>query len=226
LNTTRQKQTLPAKKQRYVRIAIVLAVILGLNLAGTWLGQLVNFQLFPRHDSMMHTLVLVAVVSYILLMAIPFMPGIEIGMAVMLLLGYKSALLIYLCTLIALSISYSVGRFFPIPLVHRFLKWLYLDQASTLICQLEPLNRQQRLALLDSKAPAKLAPFLLNHRYWTIAILLNLPGNALIGGGGGIGLIVGMSGIIPFYKYFLLLVVSILPIPLSIYLQGLGFSIT
>jgi hypothetical protein len=201
-------------------LAALLAAILLLNLAGTWLGHLVNFQLFPRHDSMLHAALLIVIGIYIVLMAAPFMPGMEVGLAVMVLLGSKSALLIYLSTLVALSISYMIGRFFPLQLVHRLLKWLYLTRASELISELEPLDQPRRLKLLYAKAPARFAPFLLNHRYATIAVALNLPGNALIGGGGGIGLVVGMSRLIPFHKYLLVISVAVAPVPLCLYFQG------
>ena len=211
----------PSRKKRFFRIAIVLIVILGLNLTGTWLGHQINFQIFPRHDPALHAAVMAAMAIYILLMATPFMPGIEVGIAVMILLGHKSSLLIYMCTLVALSVSYLIGRFFPLHLVQRFLQWLYLEKASELVSQLEPLNRYERLNLINKKAPKKIAPLLLNHLYLTIAVVLNLPGNALIGGGGGIGLVVGMSGVVPFYKYLATVAIAVLPVPLIIYLQGI-----
>lgn len=218
---TSQNQELPLKKKRLIRIVIVLAIIILLNVAGTWIGHQINFQLFPRHESMLQGMLLIALLLYILLMATPFMPGIELGLAVMFVLGSKSALLIYLCTLIALSISYIIGRYFPLDIVRRFLTWLYLEKASELVSQLEPLDQQKRLEFLNRKTPTKIAPFLLKHRFVTLAVVLNLPGNALIGGGGGIGLVVGMSQLISFYKYFLVMAVAILPVPLCIYLQGL-----
>jgi hypothetical protein len=218
---TSQNQELPTKKKRLLRIAAVLAIIILLNVAGTWLGHQINFQLFPRHESMLQGMLLIALLLYILLMATPFMPGIELGLAVMLLIGSKSALLIYLCTLIALSISYIIGRYFPLGIVRRFLKWLYLEKASELVSQLEPLDQHERLEFLNRKTPTKIAPFLLKHRFVTLAVVLNLPGNALIGGGGGIGLVVGMSKLISFYKYFLVMAFAVLPVPLCIYLQGL-----
>ena len=202
-------------------MAIVLAFILLLNVAGTWLGHLINFQLFPRHDSMLHTVLLIAVVIYILLMATPFMPGLEVGMAVMLLFGSKSALLVYFCTIVALSISYTIGRYFPLRIVHRLLKWLCLEKASELVIELEPLAQQERLEYLSGKAPSRITPFLLKHRFVAIAVLLNLPGNALIGGGGGIGLVVGMSRLVPFHTYVLVMAIAVSPVPLCIYLQGL-----
>ena len=219
--TTSQNQELPPKKKRLLRIVTVLAIIILLNVVGTWIGHQINFQLFPRHESMLQSMLLIALLLYILLMATPFMPGIELGLAVMLLLGSKSALLIYLCTLIALSVSYIIGRYFPLSVVRRFLKWLYLEKASELVSQLEPLDQHKRLEFLNRKTPTKIAPFLLKHRFVTLAVVLNLPGNALIGGGGGIGLVVGMSKLISFYKYFLVMAVAILPVPLCIYLQVL-----
>jgi hypothetical protein len=221
LDITNQQHENSSKQKRYFRIAIVLVNIILLNVAGIWLGHQINFQLFPRHESMLQGVLLIALLLYILLMATPFMPGIELGLAVMLLLGSKSALLIYLCTLIALSISYIIGRFFPLRIVHRFLKWLYLEKASELVSQLEPLDQQKRLEFLNRKTPTKIAPFLLKHRFVTLAVVLNLPGNALIGGGGGIGIVVGMSKLVSFYKYFLVMAVAILPVPMCVYLQGL-----
>ena len=210
-----------SKRKRYSRLAILLAFIILLNLVGTWLGHMVNFQLFPRHDTILHAALLISILIYILLMATPFMPGIEVGLAIMLMLGSKSALLIYLCTLVALSISYMVGKLFPLHFVHKLLKWLYLNRASELVSQLEPLKQPDRLTLLYAKAPKRFAPFLLNHRYATIALILNLPGNALIGGGGGIGLIIGMSRLVPFHKFFLVISFAIAPVPLYIYFHGM-----
>lgn len=205
---------------RYLKIALLLIIVLVLNLLGSWLAHQVNFQLFPRHDPMLETIIMSAVVIYILLMATPFMPGIEIGLALMLLLGSKGALLVYLCTLIALSVSFTVGRVIPSHLIGRFLDWLHLHRAGALVSQLEPLDQTERLRLLNEKAPARVAPFLLQHRYLAIAAALNLPGNALIGGGGGIALVVGMSKIIPFPGFFLLLTVVVAPVPLWFFIQG------
>ena len=90
-----------------------------------------------------------------------------------------------------------------------------------LVSQMAPLGQQERLEFLNRKAPTRIAPFLLKHRFVTIAVILNLPGNALIGGGGGIGLVVGMSRLISFHKYFLGMAIAVSPVPICIYLQGL-----
>ncbi len=57
-------------------------------------------------------------------------------------------------------------------------------------------------------------PFPLNHRHIAIAVASNLAGNALIGRGGGIGLVAGMSKIIKFHAYIAVAAVAIAPLPL------------
>jgi hypothetical protein len=208
------------KPERYLKFGLILAIILALNMGGSWLANQLNFQLFPRHDSLLHAIVLIATLIYVLLMAIPFMPGIEVGLLLMLMLGSKGALLVYLCTLIALSISYMIGRNISPNLVYRFFNWLHFYKASAMVRQLEPLSPLERLALLNEKAPSRIAPFLLRHRYLSVATALNLPGNALIGGGGGIAMVIGMSKIIPFHAYIVLLAFAVAPVPLWFFLQG------
>ena len=217
---TYQESAVSYKTARFLKLVVLLVIIVALNVGGTWLSHLIDFQLFPRHEPMLHAIVLVAVVLYIVLMATPFMPGIEIGLALMMLLGNKGAILVYLCTLAALSVSFAIGRKIPSRFIDLLLNWLHLYKASALVHQLESLNQQERLEFLSEKAPSRIAPFLLRHRYLTIAVVVNLPGNALIGGGGGIGLVAGMSKIIPFHGYLMVLAIAIAPVPLWFFLQG------
>lgn len=216
----RHPVALPPRGIRWLKIGVFLAVVILLNVGGTWLARQIDWQLFPRHEPFMRAIVLAVVVLYIVLMATPFMPGIEVGLALILLLGSKGALLVYLCTLIALSISFAVGRHLPPRLLYRLLEWLHLNRAGALVRELAPLNAPARLRLLDERAPSAIAPFLLRHRYLTIAALLNLPGNAVIGGGGGIALIVGMSRLVSFSAYLVLVACAVAPIPLLFWLRG------
>ena len=202
------------KYRRLVKFLVFVLVVLSINFGGTWLIHQVEFQLFPRHDSMLQFMVFGTTLIYVLLMTIPFMPGIEIGLALMILLGSKGALLVYLSTVLALSLSFIIGRRTPPHLIKQLLNWFHLYEASALVAQLEPLGQQQRLKLLYEKAPSKLVPFLLRHRYLAIVATLNLPGNALIGGGGGIGVIAGMSKIFPFYAFILTVAVATAPVPI------------
>lgn len=212
--------TQPSKTARLSKILILLVVIVMLNSGGGWLAHQVNFQLYPRHEPMLHLIILASFILYVILMTLPFMPGIEVGLTLMLFLGSKGVVLVYLCTLIALSISYVIGRKFPPKLFARLLGWLYLNKARDLVLEMERMPHNQRISFLQKKAPSKIAPHLFRHRYLAIACLLNLPCNALIGGGGGIALVTGMCGIITYPRYLLLIVVAISPVPIAIIIKG------
>ena len=178
-----------------------------------------SFQLWPEHEHLIITALWFSIGVYILWMAMPFVPGIELGLALMVMLGSKGVVVVYLCTLLSLSLSFAIGRLIPLKAFARFLGWLHLYKSRDLMRILEPLDPEEKLDLLLRTAPLKVVPYLLKHRYFMIALLLNLPGNALIGGGGGIGLIAGMSRLYSFPRYFLLLSLAITPLPL-LFLAG------
>ncbi len=215
-----QDSSVPSRSARCIKLLLLIVVVVLLNSGGGWLAHQINFQLYPRHEPSLHILILGSFALYILLMTLPFMPGIEIGLTLMLFLGSKGVILVYLCTLIALSISFLIGRKIPLQNFAKFLDWLYLKKARDLVLEMEPLPPDGRVNLLHKKAPIKIAPHFLKHRYLTTAALINLPCNAVIGGGGGIGLIVGMSGLITYPRYLLLIAVAISPVPIAILLKG------
>jgi hypothetical protein len=210
----------PSRSVRCIKILLLITVLVLLNSGGGWLAHQINFQLYPRHEPYLHLVILGSFGLYILLMTLPFMPGIEIGLTLMLFLGSKGVILVYCCTLIALSISFLIGQRIPLQKFAKFLGWLHLKKARDLILEMEPLPPGERVSILHEKAPARIVPYLLNHRYLTIALLLNLPCNSVIGGGGGIGMIVGMSGLITYTRYLLTIAVSISPVPIVILLKG------
>ena len=196
-----------------VKIALFLFVLLFLHYAVGWMANRIAFQMWPRHVHMALFLLFATAVSYILLLAIPFLPGIELGLMLMAMLGTRGILIVYLCTILALSLSFLFGRLLPPRYLARGFDWFNLRRARDLILSLDPLDPEERLRFLLRNAPSRIVPFLLRHRYLVIGILFNLPGNALIGGGGGIGLIAGMSRLFPFPKYLLMVCLAITPVP-------------
>ena len=208
----------PTRRARYLKLTLLLLFILALNFGGSWLAHQVNFQIYPRHEGMLLGILWGTVFVYILLMALPFMPGIEIGMVLMLMLGREGVLLVYLSTLLALSLSFLIGRLIPPRGLARALNWLTLDKAAHLVSTIGKQPHPERLRILNEKMPSRFSTFLLNHRYVSVMIALNIPGNALIGGGGGIGSMVGMSQLISFPKYLLLVAIAISPLPVIIYI--------
>ena len=207
------------KLKRLFKILLIVGFLVLLNYGGNRVVDRLNFQLWPEHEHLIIAALWLSIVTYILWMALPFVPGIELGLALMVMLGPKGIVLVYVCTLLSLSLSYAIGRLIPLLSLARFLRWLHLNKAQDLVLQLEPLNSEQKLAFLLQIAPSRIIPYVIRNRYLMLALILNLPGNALIGGGGGIGLIAGMSGLFPFTKYLMLISVAITPLPL-VFLAG------
>ncbi len=202
------------------KIALFLGVLFFLNYAVGWIANLFAFQMWPQHANIAFFLLFGSIVAYILLLAIPFLPGIEVGLMLMAMLGVKGIVLVYLCTVLSLSLSFLFGRLLSPRCVASTLEWFHLTKARDLVTSLEPLDGEDRLRFLLRSAPSRIVPFLLRRRYLIVGVLFNLPGNAIIGGGGGIGLIAGMSRLFPFPKYLLLIFVAITPGPIGFILHN------
>ena len=202
------------------KVALFLLILVILNYGMGWIAQRIAFQLWPRHTGMVLTLLTASVFAYVLLLAIPFLPGVEIGLMVMVLLGRPGIVLVYIATILALTLSFLLGRLLSPRVIVRALDWFHLDRARDLVAVLAPLDPEERLRFLLQSAPSRIVPFLLRHRYLVIAVLFNLPGNALIGGGGGIGLVAGMSRLFSYPKYLFAVCLAITPVPILFLLRG------
>jgi hypothetical protein len=219
MSEVRQSTARTPRAKRLLKISLVFVLLVLLNYGGRLVVEQINFQLWPEHENLMITVFWLSVAVYVLWMAMPFVPGIELGLAIMVMLGPKGVVLVYLCTLLSLSLSFALGRLIPLKSFSRFLGWLHLQKAKNLVLQLEPLNSEEKLDFLLRTAPSRIIPYLLKHRYLMIAVALNLPGNVIIGGGGGIGVIAGMSNLCPFPKYLLFVSLAITPLPI-LFLAG------
>jgi hypothetical protein len=214
----------PGGISRWLRIAAVVLFyggLLGLGHWGSgWLIEVIGMDLGAGGQSHGLHVMVAGVVLYALLMAIPFVPGMEISLALLAVFGPKVALAIYAATVAALTLSCLIGRLLPVGLIGAFFGSLGLHRARDLVLSLQPLNGEQRLAVLLEHAPKRIVPLLLKHRYIAIMVALNTPGNAIIGGGGGIALLAGMSGLFSFPRFLAAVCLAVLPVPLFIMLTG------
>lgn len=207
---------------RWWRLALFVAVVLGIQAAGSWLAGLLELEIWPRHSPMLDLAGVLISAAYVITMALPFVPGIEIGLAVMLVFGAQAIPAIYACTQLALALSFLVGRLVPLGVLAAGAGWLHLHALRRLLARLEPLAPTERLALLTEKAPRAWVRRLITHRYLALAVLINLPGNAILGGAGGIGLVAGMSRVFSLPRYLLLMAVATSPVPLVLWFGGTG----
>jgi hypothetical protein len=163
---------------------------------------------------------MIATAVYVVLMVIPFMPAAEIGLSMLLIFGGKISFLVYVSTVVALLLAYLIGRLLPAELAATAFGLVGLTRAQDFANRLAPLSSEQRMAMLGRDSPVPLVPYVARNRYLALAVLLNLPGNIVIGGGGGIAILAGMTRLFPFPAYFLAVTLAVAPVPLVVFLTG------
>ncbi len=203
-----------------LRVALVIAVILGVNLIFGAALRILELELHPEDLAKIQRGVWVSLLIYALVLAIPFVPGVELGIAMLSMFGASVAPYVYLSTVGGLTLSFLVGRLIPLRLLARGALALRMKRAAGLLARLETLDRKDRLGMLLERAPAGWAEWMIRNRYLALAILFNLPGTALIGGGGGIALVAGLSRLFHPAGYLLVVCLSVSPVPLLVYLFG------
>lgn len=207
------------KKHPWLIVLVFYVVIFGGGwMLGQWLPQLIDLNITPRSEPMIHKTIMTVMVIFIFASAIPFVPGAEIGFGFIMLFGGKISILVYAGMVTALALAFLIGRLVALSLIARVFKKLGFRRAYEFMMKLDPLSPADRLSLLVGPSSSKFTPFLLRHRYIFLVIVLNLPGNSLIGGGGGIAFIAGISRMFSYKGYFLSIAIAVLPVPLFFYL--------
>ena len=203
------------------KLLLILALLVVSNLVARDAVQSLDFSLRPSTEDAVHRTIMVSAAIYAVMLAIPFVPGVEIGLALMAVLGPQVALLVYLCTLAGLLLSYLLGRLVPMKTLARMAHDCRLERTSRLLSEISPLPKQQRIALLIDRAPKRFVPLLLRYRYLALALALNVPGNYLIGGGGGIALFAGVSRLYSLPGFVTTIMLAVAPVPLAVTFFGI-----
>jgi hypothetical protein len=198
-----------------IALLLIAFVALGTRI-GDWVLNQLHFQVIPSTEPVLHRLVMTAIAVYIVLMALPFCPGIEIGLGMIMLFGAPIVPLVYGATVAALLLAFVVGRFLPPNLIIRAFDLLRLHRARDLLRRIEPLDEKQRLALLQGSSSSRLARGVLKHRYVAVAVALNTPGNIIVGDGGGIALAAGFSRLFSLPGFAITVMLAVAPIPIAI----------
>ncbi len=204
-----------------LRIAILVAVLV----VATWGAHLIrdglNLQIRPDNEQQVHRAIMFGLVAYIGLLALPFVPGAEIGIAMLAAFGAAIAPLIYVATVASMTLAYTIGRFLPIGALERLLSFLRLRRAADLVARAAPLSREERLAMMLDGQPKRALSFGLRYRYIALALAVNTPGNSIVGGGGGIMMMAGLSGIFSPVATFVTVALAVSPVPLAVFFLGL-----
>ncbi len=214
------RRAFKANRRGLLKFVCLILLVVAANVAAGWIVDALNLQIRPSTEDRVHQMIMISAFAYTLLIAVPFVPGVEIGLALISMLGPAIVFLVYLCTLTGLSVSFVVGRFLPLNGLINLLDDLHLHKSSHLLRTIEPMNRQDRLKFLASKAPNRYIPFLIGRRYLALAVVVNLPGNIVIGGGGGIALMAGASRLYSLPGFIATIALAVSPVPLAIIVFG------
>lgn len=213
--------TLPPLKVGLFRLALRIGVVLVVVLAIHWLTDWATSTAESTGmQSLMIGTIVVILLAYAALIAIPFVPGIEIGISLLMLKGAAIAPMVYAATVLGLFLAFTLGRTTPYAWIKSTLADLRLARASALFDRLAPMSREDRLAVLMERLPSWARPIFGSGRYILLAALLNVPGNAVIGGGGGIAFIAGFSRLYRPILTFAVIALAVLPVPLTVWMLG------
>ena len=163
---------------------------------------------------------MISALVYALLLAIPFVPGVEIGLALIGMIGPGIVFLVYVSTIAGLTISFFVGRLMSLRGLINLFEGLRLANAARLLSKIEPMDSDDRLRFLVSKAPSRFVPILLKHRHLALAIAINIPGNIVLGGGGGLTLMAGVSRLFSVPAFLVTIAFATAPVPVAVLLFG------
>ncbi|KPQ15437.1 MAG: hypothetical protein HLUCCO18_12175 [Rhodobacteraceae bacterium HLUCCO18] len=203
-----------------LRVLVLLAIVVIATWAAHLLKEALNLTIMPTNEQQVHRTLMLGTVAYVGLLAIPFVPGAEVGIAMLTAFGAAIAPLVYVATVAAMMLSYTLGRLLPGTTLARLLGLLRLRKAADLVARASALPPDERLALLLEGAPPRTVGLALRHRYVALAVIVNVPGNAMIGGGGGIMMMAGMSGIFAPVQTFLAIAIAVSPVPVTVLLLG------
>mgnify|MGYP000097256329 FL=1 len=203
-----------------LRLAVLIAVLLGAVHLSAQVKDALGFEVMPHNEALMHKMILLGLLSYVLITALPFVPGAEIGMTLLTVFGAQMAPFIYLATILSLTLAYSVGRLVPLDAAARTLRALRIMRIAEFLEQLCAIDRKDRPDMLIAMTGQPALRRLARHRYVAFAVLINVPGNAVIGGGGGLAFAAGMSGVFPVPAFLLTVAIAVLPVPLAIFAFG------
>ena len=162
-------------------------------------------------------------IIYILLLSLPFVPGVELGILLMCVFGKEGIVFVYLATVIGLCLAFSIGRIVPKDWIRAGLEKIGLSRFDlNQFGEIENLAHQPRIGPIFF--PARLWPYLVKYRYLAIAVLINLPGNYILGGGGGISLACGTSRKISWKWFLMTIILAVSPVPLLAYSGFIQFE--
>jgi hypothetical protein len=205
----------------YMRLLIVFAILVIISLwLDYWmrgeLGMAKKFVMFAQGEWGRGVLIVGGLI-YILLLSLPFVPGVELGILLMCVFGKEGIVFVYSATVAGLSLAFLIGRLVPKQWIDSGLE--RLGDSRSCSNQSDEIEKMADCMSFGRKhIPSWLKSYLVKYRYLTVAILVNMPGNYILGGGGGISIVCGTSRRISWKGFLLTIILAVSPVPILAYL--------
>ena len=212
----------------YIRLLIIFAILVTI---GFWLdywirgelGMTKKFVVFAQGEWGRGVLIAGGII-YSLLLSLPFVPGVELGILLMCTFGKMGIVFVYFATVAGLSLAFLFGRLIPRGWIESGLERLGDSQSCS--GQSDEIEKMADCLSVGRKhIPPWIKTCLVKYRYLTVAILVNLPGNYIVGGGGGISIACGTSRRVSWKWFFVTVVLAVSPVPILAYLGILQLEI-
>tara|TARA_R110001592_G_scaffold64165_1_gene196973 strand:+ start:14080 stop:14655 length:576 start_codon:yes stop_codon:yes gene_type:complete len=184
------------KSSSWTNIAIKCCLILLAFLYQFSISESEFINLFNTNEYInIYIVLVVSSVIYAFLLAIPYFPGIEVGIAIMIIFGTFGVISVYIATTLGLLAAFLLGK------------------------KLRKNNRPNDhfRKIIISETTEKLSTY---SPMFTLMILLNLPGNIVLGGGGGIAMSYGYYRKLSTLKFLISLMIATSPIPILLAVFG------
>lgn len=207
-----------------IRLRTVLATVIWVTLIvfGHYLAHLPQLEIRQTLEALREGMgmgaLLASAAMLALLLGVPFVPSVEMGLLMMAVFGHMGALAAWLATIAGLSLAYAAGRYMPAGAVSRWLARQGLTTAANGEASPGPALEAMIAGSRLGRAGGRIGAYLLRHRYVLFAVLINLPGNSVLGGGGGIALVSGFARLYRWPWFVLTTALASLPIPLLVFL--------
>jgi len=203
-----------------LKVVLFVVILLAVNQAAQEVKQALDFDIRPSNEDAVHRMLMLLAALYALTLALPFVPGVEIGLGLIAVLGPGIAFLVYVSTVAGMILGFLLGRLVPETVLVGLARDLGLRRTAALLSGFAALPPEARLDRLVSAAPNRMARLLVRHRYVALALIINMPGNFLIGGGGGIAMLAGLSRLFSPPVYAFTIVVAVSPVPIALHFWG------
>ena len=206
-----------SKAMFYLRLFLILIILLTLVI---WLEYWIRGEIGMAKDIVEmargqwgRVALIAGGMLYILLLSVPFVPGVELGLLLMCVFGKEGIVFVYLYTVAGLNLAFVIGRWLPKNWIAAWLEKLGFSRYCA--DHSEGIEEMLDQSTFGQKFRRnRFGSYVLKYPYLVLAILFNLPGNYILGGGGGMSLICGASRHIPWKGFFLTVVLATSPFPL------------